>query len=52
MSHGLGHAATPKVAENDDGRGVVELYDTGVSAAIVAWLRSATGVPADRPQRR
>jgi uncharacterized protein len=50
MSHGLGHAATPKVAENDDERGVVEVYDTDVSAAIVAWLRSARVAPADRPQ--
>ncbi|HEY4434286.1 MAG TPA: alpha/beta fold hydrolase, partial [Candidatus Cybelea sp.] len=31
MSHGLGRAATPKVAENDDLRGVVEVYDTDVS---------------------
>lgn len=52
MSHGLGRAATPKVAENDDERGVVEDYDTDVSAAIVAWLRSATGAPAGRPQHR
>ena len=52
MSHGLGRAATPKVAENDDERGVVEVYDTDVSAAIVAWLRSATAVPADRPRPR
>ncbi|MGC1986409.1 MAG: alpha/beta fold hydrolase, partial [Candidatus Cybelea sp.] len=52
MSHGLGHAATPKVAENDDERGVVEVYDTDVSAAIVAWLRSARVAPADRPQHR
>ena len=52
MSHGLGHAATPKVAESDDERGVVEIYDTDVSAAIVAWLRRATGAPGDRPQHR
>jgi hypothetical protein len=39
MSHGLGRAATAKVAENDDERGVVEIYDTDVSAAIVAWLQ-------------
>ncbi|MGA8574593.1 MAG: alpha/beta fold hydrolase, partial [Candidatus Cybelea sp.] len=39
MSHGLGRAATPKAAENDDDRGVVEQYDADVSAAIVAWLR-------------
>jgi pimeloyl-ACP methyl ester carboxylesterase len=52
MSHGLGHAATAKVAENDDERGVVEVYDTDVSAAIVAWLRSTTGAPADRPPHR
>jgi alpha-beta hydrolase superfamily lysophospholipase len=52
MSHGLGRAATPKVAENDDERGVVEVYDTDVSAAIVAWLRSARVAPADRPQHR
>jgi|HubBroStandDraft_4_1064222.scaffolds.fasta_scaffold00011_85 predicted aspartyl protease/alpha-beta hydrolase superfamily lysophospholipase len=39
MSHGLGHAATPRAAEDDDDKGVVEQYDADVSAAIVAWLR-------------
>ncbi len=40
MSHGLGRAASPKAAQSDDDRGVVEQYDTDLSAAILAWLRS------------
>ncbi len=40
MSHGLGHAATPKTAETDDNDRAIERYDAEVSAAIVAWLRS------------
>jgi alpha-beta hydrolase superfamily lysophospholipase len=40
MSHGLGHAATPKDALADDNRGTVETFDGDVSAAIVAWLKA------------
>jgi alpha-beta hydrolase superfamily lysophospholipase len=40
MSHDLGHAATQKDALRDDNRGIIEQYDTEVSAAILAWLRS------------
>ncbi|HET6275955.1 MAG TPA: alpha/beta fold hydrolase [Candidatus Cybelea sp.] len=40
MSHRLGRAATSNAAESDDERGVLEEYDTDLSAAIVAWLRS------------
>jgi dienelactone hydrolase len=44
MSHGLGRAASPKAAENDDVHGSIEPYDTDVSSAIVAWLRSESHV--------
>ncbi|MGB9652774.1 MAG: alpha/beta hydrolase, partial [Candidatus Cybelea sp.] len=44
MSHGLGRAASPKAAENDYARGSIEPYDTDVSNAIVAWLRSVSHV--------
>jgi hypothetical protein len=43
MSHGLGRAASPKVAENDDLRGSIEPYDTDVSSVIVAWLLERSG---------
>jgi alpha-beta hydrolase superfamily lysophospholipase len=41
MSHGLGHAASPKVAETDDETRTAERYDAQVSDIVIAWLRAA-----------